>query len=185
MPKRRTKPRQLGRRGVPVELHRCRIANTLPEEFREQVLRLPLLAYDMEELRDGRKVVVTKPGGKSTNDIMVWIYEGPDGTHWRPSHGLIHTDLEEKLAYDRAKGLAVVGALEKVFEGTDPEDVIEVGPRLGENLPGLPVDLILKAYKWIWVQEDCNYPPPKFKGRQMSMDGIQDLKQRFEQNPST
>jgi len=38
------------------------------------------------------------------------------------------------------------------------------------------VDLIVKAYKWIWVQEDMNYPPPRFQGRAMSMEGIREMK---------
>lgn len=179
MPKRRIKPRPVGRPGVPVQFHRHRMRNAPPEEFRNQVLQLPQLAYDMEDLMDGRKVVVTKPGGKSVDNIMVWIYEGPERAHWRPSHGLILNDLEQKLTYGREKGLAVVEALEKVFQGRDPEDILEENPHLGNDLPGLPVDLILKAYKWIWVQEDCNYPPPRFQGRQMSMQGIRELRRGF------
>lgn len=30
-------------------------------------------------------------------------------------------------------------------------------------------ELLLKAYKWIWGQEDCNYPDGK--GRAMSWEG--------------
>lgn len=179
MPKRRIKPRPVGRRGVPVQLYRHRIRNAPPAEFREQILKLPQLAYDMEDLRDGRKVVVTKPGGKSADNIMVWIYEGPEGAHWRPSHGLIYNDLEQKLIYNTRQGLAVIEALEQAFQGRDPENIIKENPNLGEDLPGLPVDLILKAYKWVWVQEDCNYPPPRFHGREMSMRAIRNLRARF------
>ena len=32
-------------------------------------------------------------------------------------------------------------------------------------------EVIFKVYKWIWGQEDCNYPPPKYKGRAMSWEG--------------
>ncbi len=118
-----------------------------PTEFRERILQLPQLAYEVETLKDGRKILVTKPGGKSADDIMVWVYEGEGGIHWRPSHKQIYNDLEQKIRLDKQKGLAVMEALERVYRGEDPEDILTKNSLLGENLPGLPVDLILKAYK--------------------------------------
>jgi len=175
--RRRVKPSPIGRPGIPVRVvESIRIKNAPPNEFRQKVLQLPQLAYEVETLRDGRKILVTKPGGKSADDIMVWVYEGPMGSHWRPSHKLIQEDIKHKLSFHREKGLEVLEALQKVYEGEDPDDILAQNPHLGENLPGLPVDLILKAYKWIWVQEDCNYPPPKYQGRKMSMDELIKLK---------
>ena len=174
--KRNIKPRSTGNLITDVKLEKCRIRNTQPGEFRKHVMALPQLGYDVEDLSDGRKIVVTKPGGKSVNDIMVWVYEGPGGNHWRPSHSKIAKDLKIKLGHHKKNGLAVIKALEKVYEGIEPDDIISGAPLLGQNLPGLPVDLILKAYKWIWVQEDMNYPPPKFQGRAMSMEGIREMK---------
>ncbi|MBL7061255.1 MAG: hypothetical protein ISS54_00775 [Dehalococcoidia bacterium] len=162
---------------MDVKLERCRIKNAPPEEFCKQVIALPQLGYEVEDLSDGRKIVLTKPGGKSVNDIMVWVYEGPGGTHWRPSHGQIKKDLQLKLSYHKDNGLAIIEALEKVYEGVEPDDILSADPLLARNLPGLPVDLILKAYKWIWAQEDMNYPPPRFEGRAMSMRGIRELKE--------
>jgi len=34
--------------------------------------------------------------------------------------------------------------------------------------------LLLKAYKWIWGQEDCNYP--EGEGREMSMRLLRELR---------
>ena len=172
MPKRTIKPRPVGRAGVPVRFEKLTIKNGPPNEFREKVLQLPQLGYEVETLKDGRKIAVTKPGGKGADDIMVWVYEGARGASWRPSHKQIYRDMEHKISFDRKKGLALLEALERVYRGEDPEDILNEKPRVGENLPGLPADLILKAYKWIWVQEDCNYPPPRFKGRKMSMEGL-------------
>ena len=39
-------------------------------------------------------------------------------------------------------------------------------------------EVLMKAYKWIWGQEDCNYPPP-LQGRDMSMKAILELKGRL------
>jgi hypothetical protein len=88
---------------------------------------------------------------------------------------LIHKDLKEKIAFSREEGLAVLDALERVYGGEDPDDLLTENPNLGKGLPGLPVDLILKAYKWIWAQEDCNHPPPRFEGREMSMKELRKL----------
>jgi hypothetical protein len=176
MPRRRIKPRNIGRPGVPVKFEKIRIRNAPPDEFRQKVLQLPQLAYQVETLKDGRKILVTKPGGKSPDDIMVWVYEGPQGVHWRPSHNLIYKDMEKKIKFNKSEGLAILDALERVYQGEDPEDILAENPQLGQNLPGLPADLILKAYKWIWVQEDCNYPPPKYQGRKMSMDKMRKLR---------
>lgn len=176
MPKRAIKPRSVGRPGVPIKTEEMRIKNAPPSEFREKILQLPLLAYEVETLSNSRKILVTKPGGKSVDNIMVWVFEGPEESHWRPSHGMIYRDIEQKIAHDKKEGLAVLEALERVYRGKDPEDILAENPELGKNLPGLPTDLILKAYKWIWVQEDCNYPPPRFEGREMSMKELRKLK---------
>lgn len=174
--KRAIKPRPVGRPGVPIKFEKITVKNASPSEFREKVLQLPLLAYEVETLNDGRKILITKPGGKSVDNIMVWVFEGAGKSHWRPSHKLIYRDLEQKIDSDKKEGLAVLEALERVYKGEDPEDILSDNPNLGENLPGLPVDLILKAYKWIWAQEDCNYPPPRFQGREMSMRELRKLK---------
>jgi len=39
--------------------------------------------------------------------------------------------------------------------------------------------IVLKAYKWIWGQEDCNYPPPKYKGRAMSWEGWEKIGEKW------
>ena len=46
---------------------------------------------------------------------------------------------------------------------------------LGTVLPGESPKLLLKVYKCIWGQEDCNYPTGE--GRAMSMKGILKLTQ--------
>lgn len=60
-----------------------------------------------------------------------------------------------------------------VCEGQEPSNVLT---QLNVNSPsGLSTELIFKVYKWIWGQEDCNYPTKK--GRWLSMDSILDLRQ--------
>ncbi|MCX9081715.1 MAG: hypothetical protein OIN83_05920 [Candidatus Methanoperedens sp.] len=64
----------------------------------------------------------------------------------------------------------VILALKRVHEGEEPEEVLNENAQLGKSLQGYAPDLILKVYKWIWGQEDCNYP--NGEGRNMSMNAI-------------
>jgi hypothetical protein len=47
-----------------------------------------------------------------------------------------------------------------------------------DDLPGEHIEVLLKSYKWIWGQEDVNYPTGE--GRDMSMKGILKLKSRIQ-----
>jgi hypothetical protein len=136
---------------------------------------LPFLAYHVENLADGRKVCITKPGGKSTfgymkvNDFMVWVYDDNKKDRWRISHQEIADDMRAKLQADKQLASEFIDVLNRVCEGAEPNDLLDLPPGFAA-LPGFPPDLVLKVYKWIWIQEDCNYP--KAQGRWMSMKGI-------------
>jgi len=53
------------------------------------------------------------------------------------------------------------------------------GKRLA-NPVGEEPETLLKAYKWIWGQEDCNYP--NGEGRWMSMKGLIELRAELNKN---
>ncbi len=106
---------------------------------------------------------------------MVFIYSPDKSELWLISHAEIFEDIELKLVTDRKYGLAVIEALEKVCRGEEPEEVL-----LRHDLKteiGLSIELILKAYKWIWGQEDVNYP--NGEGRWKSMNWLLKLKEDF------
>lgn len=46
-----------------------------------------------------------------------------------------------------------------------------------KNPCGESPEILLKAYKWIWGQEDCNYPSGK--GRAMSWEGWEKKNEKF------
>ena len=155
------------------------IRNCPPKEMCEKVNAVPFLAYHVETLADGRKVCITKPGGKATwgrmkaNDFMVWIYDEAAEDRWRISHEEIYEDIRAKLTADSVMGGKVVDLLHRVCQGAEPDDLTEEFSNV-VSLPGFPPDLIMKVYKWIWTQEDCNYPTGE--GRWMSMKGILKLR---------
>lgn len=166
-----------------IDLSRLETKNQPREEFREVLEKIKYKGYYVEDISDGRKIVVTKPGGKFSfgtikrDDFMVWVYNEKDESLWLISHKNIFDDLEDKAACDPKETLRIIDALTRVYNGEEPDDVLKE-MNLKNPCGELP-EVLMKAYKWIWGQEDCNYPPPKYKGREMSMIEINKLRDRL------
>lgn len=162
-----------------IELKNLEIKNKPREEFIKLLEEIKYRGYEAEQLADRRKIVVTKPGGKFTygrirrEDFMVWVYNPNDSTLWLISHKNIYRDLEEKGEVNPHETIKIIDALERVFHGEEPDNVIDTTNF--SNPTGEPPELLLKAYKWIWGQENCNYP--EGKGRAMSWEGWQKTKE--------
>lgn len=166
-----------------IDLSHLEIKNQPREEFREALEKIKYKGYEVENISDGRKIIVTKPGGKFSfgtikrDDFMVWVYKQEEESLWLISHKNIFDDLEDKAAYDPKETLRIIEALMRVYNGEEPDDVL--GEMNLKNPCGENPEVLMKAYKWIWGQEDCNYPPPKYKGREMSIVEINKLKDRL------
>jgi RecB family endonuclease NucS len=162
-----------------IELNNLQIKNRPREEFRSLLEKVKYRGYEVEQLTDGRKIIITKPGGKfvfgkvKREDFMVWVYNPSDSTLWLISHKDIYKDLEEKGRINPKATIKIINALERVFNGEDPDDILKT-TKLYSQI-GEPPEVLLKAYKWIWGQEDCNYP--EGEGREMSMRGIRELRE--------
>lgn len=165
-----------------IELMHLEIRNKPREQFRKLLENVKYRGYEVEELADGRKIVITKPGGKfifgkvKREDFMVWVYDPSESTLWLISHKDIYNDLEEKRRVDPEETIKIIDALETVFSGEEPNEVLKITKLKNPN--GEPPEVLLKAYKWIWGQEDCNYP--EGEGREMSMNGIRELRKKLE-----
>ena len=157
-----------------IDLTNLVIKNTDKEGFRKQLEEIAYKGYQVEQISDGRKIVITKPGGKfifgtvKREDFMVWIYNPEEKTLWLISHKDIFEDLKGKGDKNPKETLSIINALERVYSGDDPDDILK---SVNLQNPGgeLP-EVLLKAYKWIWGQEDVNYPDGK--GRAMSWEGL-------------
>jgi hypothetical protein len=183
-----------------IDLFDLKIKNQPKDKFREVLEKIKYRGYEVEQVSDGRKIVVTKPGGKFSfgtikrDDFMVWVYNPNEETLWLISHANISDDLKEKATNNPKEALLIIEALEKVYNGEEPDDIL--GKTKLTNPCGESPEVLLKVYKWIWGQEDSNYPPPKYKGRAMSWegwkkvdehwvktgDGILDLKERLKKS---
>ena len=161
-----------------IDLTDLRIKNTKKIIFRKKLENISYKGYKVEKISDGRSIVITKPGGKfifgtiKREDFMVWIHNSKQKTLWLISHKNILEDLKEKALVNPKETLIIISALEKVYKGEEPDEVLKklVIKNPGGELP----EVLLKAYKWIWGQEDVNYP--NGKGRAMSWEGIENLR---------
>jgi hypothetical protein len=160
-----------------IDLKRLRIKNAERREFAKQLEDILYRGYEVEDITDGRKIVLVKPGGKQTwgkmkkEDFFVFIYNPTEQSLWQISHKQILEDLSQKAEADHGATVEILKALEKVYKGEDPDDVL--GKVSLINPTGENPEALLKAYKWIWGQEDVNYPTGQ--GRDMSWAGLKGL----------
>jgi hypothetical protein len=156
-----------------IDLKKLYIKNAPSKDFAVKIEKIPYRGYEVEDISDGRKIVIVKPGGKQSfgrirkEDFFVFIYNPQEQTLWQISHKQIYDYLFEKSQNVKSEAIKLLKAFERVYNGEDPDDVLkEINLRTStDNNP----EALLKAYKWIWGQEDMNYPTGK--GRAMSWEG--------------
>jgi len=156
-----------------IDLNKIRIKNSGRESFVKELEKIKYRGYEVENISDGRKIVIAKPGGKQNfgkirkEDFFVFIYNPNEQTLWQITHKQIYEDLVEKAKNDREQTISILRAFEKVYNGEEPDSVLEEITL--STLSGEKPEALIKAYKWIWGQEDVNYPTGK--GRAMSWEG--------------
>ncbi|MBI5360989.1 MAG: hypothetical protein HZA48_10455 [Planctomycetes bacterium] len=169
-----------------VDLASLKIKNQPNIEFCKALEAIKYKGYKVEDISDGRNIVITKPGGKYSygtikrEDFMVWIYNEKDESLWLISHQNILDDLKEKANSDPRGTLKIIDGLMRVYNGEEPDDILKKGDF--KNPIGEIPEAIFKAYKWIWGQEDCNYLQPKYKGRAMSWEGWEKVDSKLEKS---
>ena len=110
---------------VPLE-----IENQEQNAFRDDLLNIPYLLYEVERLATGEIIAINKPGGKrnfgrlSRDDFMVFIYNPAEESLWLISHGEISDDIAEKYEYDSKSAVLLIEALYNVCCGDEPDYVI-------------------------------------------------------------
>jgi hypothetical protein len=165
-----------------IDLKTLKILNAPRDDFRKKLEDIPYRGYEVEQLSDGRRIVIAKPGGKSVygqpkkEDFFVWVYNPIEGTLWQITHKQIYEDLKLKENKDASIALKAIEYLKRVHQGEEPEEILsdaETG-----DVPGEPIEILLKSYKWIWGQEDVNYP--NGQGRDMSMESILKLESEIQ-----
>ena len=115
-------------------------------------------------------------GHPKKEDILVFIYDPNDNSLWQISHKQILNDVTAKCEENHAEGKKLIALLEKTLNGEEPNDFIDAIQALSFQTGEKPEELI-KAYKWIWGQEDVNYP--NGDGRYMSWNEYKKLLERL------
>ncbi|MGI9229624.1 MAG: hypothetical protein ACR2P9_07180 [Gammaproteobacteria bacterium] len=163
-----------------IDLEKLSIKNTDRDEFAKRLEDIPYRGYEVENIADGRKIVIAKPGGKQAwgklrkEDFFVFIFDPTEQTLWQITHKQILEDLQGKSEKDKKETIRILRAFERVYNGEEPDEVLQDDPLT--NPAGENPEALLKAYKWIWGQEDVNYPDrSKFKGRAMSWESLEEL----------
>lgn len=157
-----------------IDLKTLNIKNRPRSEFAKCIEQIEYRGYEVETLSDGRKIVIAKPGGKQSygsikrEDFFVFIFNPSDLMLWQITHKQIYEDLVKKSEINQAQTLEILKALEKVYNGAEPDEILSDSNL--ENPIGENPEALIKAYKWIWGQEDVNYPDGK--GRAMSWEGL-------------
>ena len=161
-----------------IDLRKLNISNAPREEFAQKIVDIEYRGYEVEQCEDGRKNVITKPGGKSVyghprkEDILVFIYNPENSELWQISHKQILEDIKSKCGENPEEGRKIIALLEKTLNGEEPNDFLADILNLSFQVCERPEELI-KAYKWIWGQEDVNYP--NGEGRFMSWEAYKEL----------
>lgn len=88
-------------------------------------------------------------------DFFVFIYNPSEQSLWQITHKQIQEDLEEKAKVDKDATVEILKAFERVYYGEDPDDILK--SLILRNPTGENPEALLKAYKWIWGQEDVLY----------------------------
>ncbi len=162
-----------------IDLESLDIKNTSKEQFINLLENIPYRGYKVEDIQDGRKIIITKPGGKSAygrpkkEDFLVFIYNSEEESLWQITHKQILEDLESKANEDKSKTIILIDLLERTYKGEEPNDFIDDIKILKFDTGELP-EVLIKVYKWIWGQEDVNYP--NGEGRTMSWKSITELR---------
>jgi len=85
-----------------IDLKKITIKNAEREEFIKKLEEIPYRGYEVENISDGRKIVIVKPGGKQSfgrirkEDFFVFIYDPKKQTLWQITHKQIYDDILEK-----------------------------------------------------------------------------------------
>ena len=143
------------------------IKNDKYDVFAEKVANIPDGCHYVEIMEDGGVIKITKPGYLGALDFkvqLVAMFNNEFKTIETPSHANLLQEFVDAYTVSKDNGDILMNEALRVFHGEEPR-LDEV--RSVEGTARTP-EYILKSLKWIWAQEDINFPMPKYLGRRMS-----------------
>ena len=132
--------------------------------------------YIVERLTSGDRIYLTRPVALNKGFDFIIHVENHIFMNKKdyPKHDDIFEDLSKKKKGSKKLYDKLFEALERIYKCEDPDDVYDDYKSTfesGDN--GLPPELILKAVKWFFIEQDIRYW--NWSGRMMFMDGIRKI----------
>lgn len=128
--------------------------------------------YNVEQLRDGSRIYLSRPGRKHHCHDMVVRCEGflrnRRGPPTPPGVGHLISELRELIGNDAAKCKELRQGLERVWRCEDVDQVLASLNGYGQDNR---VERVFKLAKWIFIEQDLTYW--NSSGRQRPMKEIQ------------
>lgn len=130
--------------------------------------------YNVETLRDGRRIYLTRPAYlKKGFDFRINVERVVFQTGREyPKHDDIFDDLRKKKAENPATCRRLHQAIERVYNCEDPEEILPEYADIKFDV-GHPIDLVLKVIKWFLIEQDIR--DWNYSGRQMFKNGIDEI----------
>lgn len=129
------------------------------------------------KLSDGT-IIFTIKGTKSAKDFVVKA-RMPSGETITPKHAHFAIDLYGKICQNEELGKIVFEEITGVYQGRPAKEVLkDIGEerrRKLEKAKGYSIEYILHCLELIFKQEEINYPQPKYKGKKLPYEMLQDI----------
>ena len=168
-------------------IHRAKLVITATDRrtIREQVVKAFLdeepgtgkgalcsvYLYEVEQLKGGKTVFLKRPGRLNKGfDFEINVSDTNFGKTRRttmPSHANIFDDLQKKRSENPAEFKKVQKVIQRLY---DCENVPCKEMQSLTFQAGHPVEMILKAIKWLFIEQDVTYW--NWSGRNMLYSGI-------------
>lgn len=128
--------------------------------------------YYVERLSDGRRIFLSRPAFMHNGFDFVVRVEGMNFTREgrrrdTPSHEDMFLDLQEKKEQSLDGYKRLYALLRQVYTCQDVSDDIMRGVQINV---GMPAEMILKVFKWLFIEQEIRYW--NYSGRDMLWQGV-------------
>ena len=128
--------------------------------------------YYVERLSDGRRIFLSRPAFMHNGFDFVVRVEGMNFAREgrrrdAPSHEDMFLDLQEKKEQSLDGYKRLYALLRQVYTCQDVSDDIMRGVQINV---GMPAEMILKVFKWLFIEQEIRYW--NYSGRDMLWQGV-------------
>ena len=125
--------------------------------WRENVKHVTRFKYFVEKVKDGRKIYLLRPTYLNKGiDFQVWVEKFDGVEDKKPSHKDIFEDLKIKKKENSKDFPRLIKMIDDVWNCQEPDSVLKKNEEIVFN-KGLPIDMILKILKWLFIEQDITY----------------------------